>query len=153
MSRPVNRTALGAEENRPAPPSQQVSARPVTGPTPYRLSCSAFAPPRRRAAVTSCPRRAFSSASVPSSIRRYRPICCCPAWRESRRAGQPGQLLRPVRLAEGMKDRCALVEQDRVRPLHPRGVLAPQSMIGLQQRPALQHLLRRDPAFREARPG
>ena len=42
MSSPANRTALRAEENRPAPPSQQVSARAVTGahpvqPLPQRL--------------------------------------------------------------------------------------------------------------------
>src|ERR1019366_3500493 len=34
MSSPANRTALRAEVNRPAPPSQQVSASAVTGPTP-----------------------------------------------------------------------------------------------------------------------
>ena len=34
MSRPANRTALREEENRPAPPSQQVNASPVIGPTP-----------------------------------------------------------------------------------------------------------------------
>jgi hypothetical protein len=33
-SRPANRTALRAEVNRPDPPSQQVSASAVTGPTP-----------------------------------------------------------------------------------------------------------------------
>ena len=35
MSSPANRTALREEENRPAPPSQQVMASAVTGPTPY----------------------------------------------------------------------------------------------------------------------
>ena len=36
MSSPVNRTALREEENRSAPPSQQVSASAVTGPTPVQ---------------------------------------------------------------------------------------------------------------------
>ena len=39
-SSPANRTALREEENRRAPPSQQVIASPVTGPTPYSRSAS-----------------------------------------------------------------------------------------------------------------
>jgi hypothetical protein len=35
MSSPANRTALRAEENRPAPASQEVIASAVTGLTPY----------------------------------------------------------------------------------------------------------------------
>lgn len=34
MSSPAKRTALREDENLRAPPSQQVSARPVSGPTP-----------------------------------------------------------------------------------------------------------------------
>ena len=36
MSSPANRTALRADENRPAPPSQQVSASAVMGPDPVQ---------------------------------------------------------------------------------------------------------------------
>jgi hypothetical protein len=45
--------------------------------------------------------------------------------------------------------RCALVEEDRVDALRPGGVLAAQVVSGLQQRPALQDLRRRDPALRQ----
>jgi hypothetical protein len=48
-------------------------------------------------------------------------------------------------LAQG---RGAVVEQNRVDPLHPSRVLGPQIVIGLQQRPALQDVTRRDPALR-----
>ena len=47
-----------------------------------------------------------------------------------------------------MEHRRALVEQHRVDALDPGGVLAAQVMVGLQQRPALQDLRRRDPALR-----
>ena len=53
MSSPANRTALREEENRPAPPSQQVIARPVTGPTPYSRAASTLASVRCRAAASS----------------------------------------------------------------------------------------------------
>jgi hypothetical protein len=45
--------------------------------------------------------------------------------------------------------RGALVEEDRVDALYPGGVLAAQVVVGLQQRPALQDLRGRDPAFRQ----
>ena len=51
MSRPANRTALREEENRQAPPSQQVIASAVTGPTPYSRAASTLAPVRLRAAA------------------------------------------------------------------------------------------------------
>jgi hypothetical protein len=41
------------------------------------------------------------------------------------------------------------VEEHRVDALDPRGVLAAQIVAGLQQRPALQDLRRRDPALRQ----
>jgi hypothetical protein len=41
------------------------------------------------------------------------------------------------------------VKQHRVHPLDPGSVLHPQRMIGLQQRPALQHMRRRDPTLRQ----
>ena len=47
-------------------------------------------------------------------------------------------------LAQGGR---ALVEEDRVDPLHPGGVLAAQVMVGLQQRPGFQDLPGRDPAL------
>jgi len=46
-----------------------------------------------------------------------------------------------------MDGRGALVEQHRMRALHPGGVLGAQVVIQLQQRPALQDVLRRDPAL------
>ncbi len=50
-SSPVNRTALREEENRPAPPSQQVSASAVTGPAPYSRAAGTFAPMRQTGIV------------------------------------------------------------------------------------------------------
>ena len=53
MSSPANRTAWREEENRPAPPSQQVIASAVTGPAPDSRAASAVAPARCRAASVS----------------------------------------------------------------------------------------------------
>jgi hypothetical protein len=79
MSSPANRTALREEENRPAPPSQQVSASAVTGPTPYSRAASTLAPVRDRAAASSRCRststRPSRKASMPSAV----PACSCPA--------------------------------------------------------------------------
>jgi hypothetical protein len=50
-SSPANRTALRAEENRPAPASQQVIASAVTGPTPYSRAARTFAPAAARELV------------------------------------------------------------------------------------------------------
>ena len=70
MSSPANRTALREEENRPAPPSQQVIASAVIGPTPYSRPARTLALARCRAAVSSRCRTACiraSSASITSS--------------------------------------------------------------------------------------
>ena len=53
MPGPANRTAWREEENRPAPASQHVIARPVTGPTPDSRAASTLAPVRCRAAASS----------------------------------------------------------------------------------------------------
>jgi len=53
MSSPANRTALREEENRPAPPSQQVSASAANGPAPYSRAASTLAPVSCRAASVS----------------------------------------------------------------------------------------------------
>jgi hypothetical protein len=45
--------------------------------------------------------------------------------------------------------RGAVVEQHRVDPLHPGGVPGPQVVIQLEQRPGLQDVAGRDPAFRQ----
>src|SRR5207244_696553 len=90
MSSPANRTALREEENRPAPPSQQVMASAVTGPTPYSRSASTLAPVRPRAASSSrcrsTSRRASSAASMPSAVS----TCSCPAG-DRRQAGGGGR--------------------------------------------------------------
>jgi hypothetical protein len=52
-------------------------------------------------------------------------------------------------VAQPAEGRRALVEQGRVDALDPHGVLGPQVVVALQQRPALQDVPRRDPAFRE----
>ena len=73
-----------------------------------------------------------------------------PGRRQLRGGDRPqrGQVLAGAQpaLAEG---RGALVEQRRVDPLHPGGVLGAQVVIQLEQRPAFQDMPRRDPAFRQ----
>src|SRR5208283_3945020 len=76
---PANRTALREEENRPAPPSQQVIARPASGPTPYSRACSARAPARCRAACSSCWRSVSIRASIAASMSSAVATCSCPA--------------------------------------------------------------------------
>src|SRR5215472_14159302 len=78
-SSPANRTALREEENRPAPPSQQVSASAVTGPTPYSRAASTLAPARCRAASSSWCRTECSRASRAAVISRAVATCSCPA--------------------------------------------------------------------------
>ena len=78
-SSPANRTALREEENRPAPPSQQVIASPVTGPTPYSRSASTFAPVRLRAAASSRCRSTSRRASRAASMSKAVATCSCPA--------------------------------------------------------------------------
>jgi hypothetical protein len=76
--------------------------------------------------------------------------CSCPAGDRCAAAGDPqlGHALPGAQraLAQG---RGALVEQHRVDPLRPGGVLGPQVVVQLQQRPAFQDLRGRDPAFRQ----
>src|SRR5271165_6574959 len=71
--------ALREEENRPAPPSQQVIASPVTGPTPYSRSASTLAPVRLRAAASSRRRSTPRRASSPASMSKAVATCSCPA--------------------------------------------------------------------------
>ena len=78
-SSPANRTALREEENRPAPPSQQVIASAVTGPTPYSRAASTFAPLRCRAASSSWCRSSCSLVSRASMTSSAVAICSCPA--------------------------------------------------------------------------
>jgi len=59
---------------------------------------------------------------------------------------QPGQA-RPGAQRSLAERRGTLVEEHRVDALHPGGVRGPQVVVGLQQRPALQDVRGRDPAF------
>ena len=149
-SSPANRTALREEENRPSPASQQVIASAVTGPTPYSRAASTFAPVRCRAASSSWCRSSCSRASSASSHLQGGGDLQLPGRGQVRGRGRPqrGQALLGAQraLAQG---RGALVEQHRVDPLHPGGVLGPQVVIGLQQRPAFQDAAGRDPALRQ----
>ena len=80
MSSPVNRTALREEENRSAPPSQQVSANAVTGPTPYSRAARTFAPVRCRAAASTCLRSASMRASRAASMSTAVATCTCRSY-------------------------------------------------------------------------
>ncbi len=146
MSSPANRTALREEENRPAPPSQQVIASAATGPTPYRRAASTFAPARCRAASRSWWRSAPARASMAASMSRAVATCSCPAGDRcaaAAAAARPG----PARCAARPRPAAGRPGGRTPRPLRLGGVLAPQVVVGLQQRPGLQDLRRRDPAF------
>ena len=150
-SSPANRTALRAEENRPAPPSQQVSASAVTGPTPYsrcRQDLRAGQVPGRvQQPCRTASRRASSAASMSRAVA----TCSCPAGDSCAAAS--------ARSSGHALARCAA----RPRPAAarpggtaPRGCAATQavcsrrrSWYSLQQRPALQDVRRRDPALRQ----
>jgi hypothetical protein len=148
-SSPANRTALRAEENRPAPPSQQHSASAVIGPTPYSRAVSTLAP-----VPGNLQQPAAQHAEVALQDRQH-----------VQRGGDlqlpgRGQLRGGDRLQRGdtlagaqallTQRRRALVEQHRVDALHPGGVLDPQIVIQLEQRAAFQDMRWRDPAFRQA---
>jgi hypothetical protein len=74
--------------------------------------------------------------------------CSCPAAGQVRGRGGPqaGQARLGAQRSL-VQRRGALVEEHRMDALHPGGVLTPQVMVSLQQRPVLQDLRRRDPAF------
>ena len=75
--------------------------------------------------------------------------CSCPAGdRQAAETARSAARPCPVRRAPSPRAGGALVEQDRVDPLHPGGVLSPQIVIQLEQRPAFQDAAGRDPAFR-----
>ncbi len=106
MSSPVNRTALREEENRSLPASQQVSASPVTGPTPYSRAARTFAPVRCAAACRSWWRSGPSRASVAASMSRAVATCCCPAADRcaaaaARSAARPGSVRNAPSLSGG----------------------------------------------------
>ena len=63
-------------------------------------------------------------------------------------ARERGELLGHIRLAQPVEGRCSLVKEGRVDALDVRRVLGRQVVVALQQRPALQDVLWRDPAFR-----
>src|SRR6266436_6525207 len=146
MSSPANRTAWREEENRPAPPSQQVSASPVTGPTPYSRSASTLAPDRLRAAASSRCRSTSRRASSPASMSRAVATCSCPAGdRCAAAAARSAASSRSVRSAPSPS--AGAPWWKNTAQLRLGGVLGPQVVIGLQQCPALQDVRRRDPAL------
>jgi len=120
------------------PASQQVIASAVTGPTPYSRAARTLASAR-------CLRHPAAGAQLlqpglqgAGHLQRGGDLRL-PGRGQIRGRGrpQPGQVLLGAQraLAQG---RGALVEQDRVDPLHPGRVLGPQVVIGLQQCQAFQ---------------
>jgi hypothetical protein len=148
MSRPANRTALREEENRPAPPSQAVIARAVTGPTPYSRAVSSFAPVRCRAVSTSRRRSSSRCSSRQVSMSRAVATCSCPAGdRCAAAAARTAAAPCLVRSAPALS--CGPPWWKKTAQLRPGRVLGPQIVIQLQQRPAFQDAAGRDPALRE----
>ena len=148
MSRPANRTALRAEENRPAPPSQHVNASPVIGPTPYNRSASTRGPCMCRAVASSC-RCRMLHLRLGRLQHQHRGGDLGPPRRRQLLGRDRGQLGPPGRGVQLRARRGALVEQHRVDPLQPRRVITAQVVVAAQQGPRLQHLGRRDPALRQ----
>jgi hypothetical protein len=62
------------------PPSQQVSANAVTGPTPYSRAARTFAPVRCRAAASTCLRSASMRASRAASMSTAVATCTCRSY-------------------------------------------------------------------------
>ena len=150
MSSPANRTALREEENRPAPPSQQVIASAVTGPTPYSRAASTLAPVRLRAACQQPVPQHVQAGLQRGEHAQGGGHLQLPGRRQVRRGRRAQRLEIIVGAQRGLaQGRGALVEEHRMDALHPGGVLGPQVVIGLQQRPALQDDRRRDPALRQ----
>ena len=150
MSSPAKRTALREEENRPAQPAGQRQRGDRAGPVqPGRQRVRAGDVPGDRGQ-----RRADLAYLLLSEVQlRQRGADLVLAGR-----GQvPGRQLReagpPGRGAQVRARRGAVVEQHRVDPLHPRGVLGAQVMAGLQPLPPVQHRVRRQVALRELAAG
>src|SRR5216683_5194662 len=148
MSSPVNRTALREEENRPSPASQQVIASAVTGPTPYSRAASTFAPVRCRAASSSWCRTACSRVSRAPVTSRAVATCSCPAG-DRWAAAAARSAARPCPVRSAPSPRAGAPWWNKTAQLRLGGVLGPQVVIGLQQRPAFQDLAGRDPALRQ----
>src|SRR6516225_10738366 len=146
MSSPVNRTALREEENRPAPASQQVSASAVTGPTPYSRAASTFAPVRCRAASSSRARSTSMRASVAAIMSTAVATCSCPAADRCAAAAARSPA-RPASVRNAPSASGGAPWWKNTAQLRLGGVRGPQVVVGLQQRPVLQDLRRRDPAF------
>ena len=148
MSSPANRTAWREEENRPAPASQQVIASPVTGPAPYSRAARTFTPARCRAASVSWCRttcRRSSSAPVTSSAVA---TCSCPAGDRCAAAAARSSAT-PFSVRSAPWSRTGAPWWNKTAQLRLGGALAAQVVVQLQQRPALQDVPRRDPAFRQ----
>jgi hypothetical protein len=146
-SGPANRTALREEENRSAPLSQHVIASAVTGPAPYSRAASTWAPVRCRAASSSWCRTACIRVSSASSTSRAVVSCSCPAG--DRQPPAACSAARPCLVRSVPPARAAAPWWNSTAQLRPGGVLGPQIVIGLQQRPGLQDPGGRDPALRQ----
>ena len=148
MSRPANRTALRAEENRPGAAQPAGQRQRGNGPDPVQFRAGRTRAPFMCRAVSSSWRRiAWSWSSRQVIMASATVTCCCPAA-DRCAAAAARTASRPAAVRDDLaQGRRALVEEDRVDPLHPGGVLAAQVMVGLQQRPGFQDLPGRDPAL------
>ena len=130
-SRPQNRTALRAEENRPRPAQPAGQGQRGDRPDPVeglrQRPCAAQPPGRGQQPTAHRGQLGLQPVEHPQvggdlGLPR----------RGQAAAGQLGQLGRRVRAAEVTEGRRALVEQQRVHALHPRGVLGAQVMVEFQ---------------------
>jgi len=112
---------------------------------PYSRAVSTFAPVRCAAAWRSWWRSGPSWASVAASMSTAVATCCCPAAGRcvaaaARRPARPGSVRKAPSPSGGAP------WWKKTAQLRPGGVRAAQVVVGLQQRPVLQDLRRRDPA-------
>jgi hypothetical protein len=134
-SRPVNRTALRAEENLPR--AGQPAGQRQRGDRPHPVQPRGQNP---------------GPGQVPRGVQQlpvHRVQVLVQGGEHVQRGGDRAHFGQALLGAQPAPTQLpgALVEQHRVDALGPGGVLDPKVAVQLQRRPALQHMARRDPAL------
>ena len=141
-----DRLAGGGEPARAGQPAGQ--RQRGDRPDPVQPRVSTFAPVRCRAASSSRWRSTSRRRLERGEHVQGGGDLQLPGRRQVRGGGRTQRLQALARCAARPHPaRGALMEEHRVDALHPGGVLGPQVVVGLQQRPALQDVRRRDPAL------
>jgi hypothetical protein len=118
----------------------------VTGPAPYSRAARTLAPARCRAAPVSWCRSSCCRVSRASVISSAVATCSCPAG-DSQSAVTARSAATPCPVRSVPSPGAGAPWWNSTAQLRPGGVLGPQVVIGLQQRPAFQDVTGRDPAL------